>query len=909
MIRRLVAPLSSFLRIGLMAAVAGGAVLSSAPVRAQAPFSMTGNGSDSLTGPPPTFAPQISAPAPFAPAQPAPVGTTPAPFPDTGTGSNAPPSAQTGNGAATSQPFSMDGSAQVAPPASQPGASLPPPVSFGLPGSPPSDAVATENSGAASGGGAITRFVLQRPDVRLTGEIDAVVTTVFLSEREARRSAYFSIGFKNSVVVLPESSRMRVTINGRPVMEVPIRSAEAPQQFQVPIPSGVLSAGPNLVRIEGTMRHRVDCSIKATYELWADLDPTMTGFSFDGGEPGVNGIGDLPSVGVDATGATRIFAVRVGNDDPISVARQLKAAQALGIAGRFEHPVVTNVDKLSDIKPGPGVMAVIVGTAAEIGNATDVGTDSALNQPVDAFLNDGATNIPTLVLSGPGSGDVDTALERLAAVAQRSTELYRQQGEGPWRSPDLLTFYGGESRTLRDLGVPTTEFSGRRFKAEFDIRLPPDFYASAYGNAELRLDAGYSPEVKPGSTITIYINDHVAIVFNLTASHGDLLNQRLIRVPMTHFRPGPNTIRIEANLDTDADLQCLPGSTYTAQERFVLFNTTRLVVPVYARIGVLPNLAALSASAFPYDLDNDQPLPVYVPGGWRASGPASTLIARLAVSRGRSLPIAAASAAAQLDQRSALVVSSASDIDGSLWHRAGLSSFVDAAWISALPKTGDASGIIRDPYQDVLQQVLERRLQNEGPAAAAPNVDGPDSDVPDDTKAIYRRWSEEDSRSLGLPSIMQGLIEWMGRQFGLKVDMLGFGFGVDPPVNLARDTLAVIAENDVSGDGGHDLWTVVTAPNDAALAAGVEGMTAPQTWRTLTGRVGAYQGSSGTVVGFETSNLHYFETLPFSLNNARLIAANWFSMNIVVYAVLLFFVTSLLGALTWLMIVANRGGR
>ncbi len=49
--------------------------------------------------------------------------------------------------------------------------------------------------------------------------------------------------------------------------------------------------------------------------------------------------------------------------------------------------------------------------------------------------------------------------------------------------------------------------------------------------------------------------------------------------------------------------------------------------------------------------------------------------------------------------------------------------------------------------------------------------------------------------------------------------------------------------------------------------------------------------------------------MPFSLNNARLIAANWFSMNIVAYAAFLFFATSLLGALTWLMIVFTREDR
>ncbi|WP_208948343.1 cellulose biosynthesis cyclic di-GMP-binding regulatory protein BcsB [Segnochrobactrum spirostomi] len=924
--RRLVPTIGFALRLGVRTALAGVAALSVTAAGAQTPFSMTGGASGGSSAAPPADAPPAAtAPVPLAPLSAAPVATppalevpTPAPLPRAGDG-----------GAGGALPFSMGGTQpspapgapagggsdagqSAAQPAAAPG-TMPPPVSFGVPGSPapvaPAPAVSASDARAVAPPrgqpGAIARYVLSRPDTRLTGEIDAVSNVVYISEGEVRQQASFWIGFKNSVVVMPESSRMRVTINGRPVMEVPIRSADAPEPVQVPIPPGVLKVGPNVVRIESSMRHRVDCSIGATYELWADLDPAMTGISFAEGEPAVNGLADLPSIGIDAVGATRIFAVRAGNDDPVAIARQLKAVQALSIAGRFDHPVVATVDSLADVKPAPGVMALVVGTAAEVGQVTDVGTATAATQPVAAFLDDGETGVPTLVLSGPASADVDAALERLSALARRSTALYRTDGQGPWRAPDVPIFTGGESRTLRELGVPTSEFSGRHFKVQFDVGLPPDFYANAYGHADLRLDAAYSPEVKPGSTLTVYVNDQVAIVFNLTAPHGDLLDQRLIRVPMQSFRPGANTIRIEANLNTDSDQQCLPGTTYNAQERFVLFNTSRVVLPVYARIGILPNLAALAASAFPYDLDNDQPLPVYVPGGRSASGAASTLLARLAVSRGQSLPIAAASAAAQFERRSALIVSAAPDIDGSLLRRSGLTSLNNATWINVQPKVGDAPGITRDSYEDVLQQVLGRRQEGEQRQPQAVAAAPPDATAQDDTREIYQRWRDETSGSVGLGRVLQTIVGWTQHQFGLSVDMFDLGFNVDPTIVLPQDTLAVIAQSTVPNTS-HAAWTLVTAPTDAALAAGVEGLTAPQTWRTLTGRVDAYQRSAGTIVSFATTNVQYFETVPFSLNNARLIAANWFSMNIVAYAAFLFFATSLLGALTWLMIVFTR---
>ena len=45
---------------------------------------------------------------------------------------------------------------------------------------------------------------------------------------------------------------------------------------------------------------------------------------------------------------------------------------------------------------------------------------------------------------------------------------------------------------LRDLGVRTEEFSGRLFRAAFDITLPGDFYPADYDKLTLSLTAGYA---------------------------------------------------------------------------------------------------------------------------------------------------------------------------------------------------------------------------------------------------------------------------------------------------------------------------------------------------------------------------------------------------------------------------------
>ena len=67
------------------------------------------------------------------------------------------------------------------------------------------------------------------------------------------------------------------------------------------------------------------------------------------------------------------------------------------------------------------------------------------------------------------------------------------------------------------------------------------------------LDAAYTPAVLPGSHIDIYVNDSIASTVPITSSGGGLPRHLPINVTMRHFRPGVNTIAIEAILETESD--------------------------------------------------------------------------------------------------------------------------------------------------------------------------------------------------------------------------------------------------------------------------------------------------------------------------------------------------------------------
>ncbi len=871
------------------------------------PFSVGGGEPAAGGGEPFRIDPSQTAPAtpgrsftasPARAAAPRPAETAPRPAPSS-TFSVAPPDPNAADGAT---PFQMQSGRPEPAASGQPAAGSPFSPNF----VPDRDEAPVEPAQTAAQG--VDRPVLPRPDLRLTGEVDFTILTTYLSAAEAARPAVFSIGIVNSVLVMPEASRLRVVINGRTVTDMQINSPGRAGRQETPLPQGLLKPGPNTIRIEATQRHRVDCSLRATYELWTLLVPSLTGFIFQGGAVPVSGLGDLAAIGVDDSGATRINVVPVGPTGPDRLSRIAAAVSAASVFGRFDHPVAKIVEPGTRIERRPGHLALVVGTAAAVRQVTEIAAGEAAARPVVALMPDPRTQVPTLVVSGPTPEDVDRALARLSVQAERSA-VERPDRRFPWRSPDVPVFRGGEAMSLAELGLQTTEFSGRRFQTHFDVGLPDDFYAAAYGEANLLLDAAFTPEVRAGSTIDIYVNQALAVTVNITSRDGGLFDQRLVKIPLRNFRPGPNRVHIEANLITDADERCLPGATMPGRDRFVMFSSSIFRVPPFARFGELPNLAAFAAGAFPYrdgsDAGGGPPIPVYLAGeGPSSIGAAATLIARMSVSTGVPLPNRFLSNAVELEGQSAVVVGAAPDLDPQILDAAGLTNAVRAAW--ATPVTAGAAATAAaspDEYESVLARLRALRLGLEPEVPAASSAERATQSPPEasgPTSEVYERW-RTGVGGTGVSDVVQRVLDWLRESFGLTLDMLHLAEPENRTVRLAPRTTVVIAQ--ARGPGSAvSTWTVVTAPSGPLLAAGVEGITAPQTWFTMDGSVAAYQETTGLVQDFFPGQSYHVQTVPFSFQNARLIAANWFSINVLEYALALMLSSGSLGIVSWVLI-------
>ncbi|MBV9064672.1 MAG: cellulose biosynthesis cyclic di-GMP-binding regulatory protein BcsB, partial [Methylobacteriaceae bacterium] len=104
---------------------------------------------------------------------------------------------------------------------------------------------------------------------RLAGEVATSEWPMYLTETQARSNLEFQVGFIAAVSVMPEASTLQLMINDVVVGETFVRATSVVKTVRFKVPPGLIRVGLNSVRLTTELRHRVDCSIPATYELWA----------------------------------------------------------------------------------------------------------------------------------------------------------------------------------------------------------------------------------------------------------------------------------------------------------------------------------------------------------------------------------------------------------------------------------------------------------------------------------------------------------------------------------------------------------------------------------------------------------------------------------------------------------------
>ncbi|MBS9720393.1 cellulose biosynthesis cyclic di-GMP-binding regulatory protein BcsB [Tianweitania sp. BSSL-BM11] len=772
---------------------------------------------------------------------------------------DATPSAPT----APAQPAVAPTPAPSAPPAAAPAAAVPlPHPQSSAPSNtttplPPASMVSSPSTQPSGSG--MRRFLIPSDKLSLNGEIARKQWTVQLTADEARTATQLHVGYQNALVIAPELSRVKVAMNGVTVLDQPVQSSEGVSDVIVNLPADVLRTGKNLISFDVSQRHRTDCTIQSTYELWSEIAPERTFLTFGpNAERHITNFEDVSTIGVDEEGNTRFNIIAPGVDSPAATGPVLRLSQGLAVFANMPNQRIS-VSREAEANLAEGALNVVVGLPAEVSQVLQTVPEGATVSPTITFVDDQKTGPNTMVVTGPTWQSIASSVESVIAPADRPLDTARTTlSTEAWHYPDAPIFSEAGQQSFAQLGLPTQEFAGRRFRTDFVIGIPSDFYANDYGQARLLLDAAYSAEVLPGSHIDIYVNDNIAATVPITTSGGAILRKLPVPVTMRHFRPGANKIAIEAVLMTQKDAACAPGATGQTDSRFVMFDTSAFEMPRFARIAQLPNLARTAGTSFPYNRSSN-PIPVLVDKSEVESlSTAATLLAKLTLAAGRPFAIEPVNSVQAIGERDAMFFGPIGRFDPEVLTQVGLAAESRVSW-----------GQETD---------LPTATRNAG-----------------QTTATFDKWRDQLSGA-GWRGQINGFSEWLNSKFDISLDTLRLTPRTAQPITPPFDTSFVIAQRPAPDDT--HIWTLATAPTAEALWQGADGLVHTEQWNKVGGEMTLYNRTGDITSTREVSTYEFRETQPFSLANYRLILANWLSGNVLSYAAGLFIMCIFLGIAT-----------
>ncbi len=710
------------------------------------------------------------------------------------------------------------------------------------------------------------RYILPFAEMGFSGEIDQRQWTLYLTPEQAKSATAVNIGYQNAIVVAPESSNLEVSVNNVALERKSISSPDAEGAVSMAIPAGALQAGANAISFGVQQRHRTDCTVQSTYDLWTDVSPASTYLAFDADVANrFDTIDDIQATGADAAGLTTINIVAPGLANPVAAQPLLKLAQALALRTQMPNQQIT-FDTRLPAERKPGTLTVLVGTSREIAATTQSVPPEALAGPYAGFENDIVKGVSALIVSGPTPQALQLAIDTLSTSVERPSGSSRASlSTRAWHTPDAPLVMSDRRLALSTLGVKSSEFSGRRFRTDFTIGTPADFYASAYGEAQLLLDAAYSNEVLPGSHIDVYVNGNIASTVPISNRGGGIFRHLPIKVTMRHFVPGVNTISIEAILVTDADAACLPGAPAAQTPRFALFDTTEVHIPNFAMIGRAPDLAATNGVGQPYRA-SAEPVAVWLERvDTDTMSAAATLLSRLALAGGHPIAVELVATPASVGERNALFFGTLGQMPQALVSQLDLAPASQVAW-----KETDSAG------------------------------------RPAQTDQLFDDWRQRVDGGLWQGQV-SSLEEWMKRNFDISSDTLRFLPGAEEIYSPPANVTFMLAQG--MSPGGEGVWTMATAPTAADLRTGMAAMAEKKRWSMLTGRVATYDATADKVETIAAEQPSFIVTRDFSFWNWRLIAANWLSTNTLSYSLVFIGFLTLLGCVTFLMLRGMGRGK
>ncbi len=723
------------------------------------------------------------------------------------------------------------------------------------PGSEPTTAAPEAGQPSTSTG--FRRYVVPMDKLVLSGEIATRSWSISVTPEQAASKASIQVGYQNAIVVAPEASRFQVFINDTEVIDEQVSSPEDVKDVADILPTGLLRSGANIISFRTSLRHRTDCTIASTYDLWTEIDPARTFLTFDDRDSRhMRRVEDIRAIGVDATGQTRFTLVVPDGDIAPMTQSLVTLSEGLSLLARMPNQTTAIVEgKVPE--EADGSVTVLVGTDDEIKDLGVAIPASNVVRPAIEFLHlsdDPDPDRTVIVINANDRNTIDAAILALVSPNARPlTDARKSISQSSWQTPDAPFFLIGGNLSFADLGVKTQEFSGRRFRTTFTIGVPADFYAQAYGEMTILLDAAYTDAVLPDSHLDVYVNGNIATTLPI-GDGGTVLRAKPIEITMQHLKPGINEVALEAILLTSTDAACLPGSNASDNSRFAIFDTSRLKIPDFARISSRPDLAQLQGLGYPYNRATKPVSLLLGSGGYEVASAAATLLGRMSVVADRPIAFSTRDTASAATGKNAIFIGTVQQIPAGVLNQVGIAEDAKTAWGSS------------------------------GSVAAS-----------DDSRDAIARWNEEVGQS-GWRQPFIALRRWLSDKFDISFDELRLTPSMQAAFTPPPTSTFLIAEG--QSPTNEMMWTLATAPKLSDLRSGMNALASHDVWSQLGGRVTIYTDSTRNIFQGPAGSMTLVQSQPFSFSNFRLIAANWLSQNVLSYAALLAATALLLGIAT-----------
>jgi len=698
-------------------------------------------------------------------------------------------------------------------------------------------------------------FEQSAPDYRLAGEDDVGRFTFNLSAEQVALGGSLSLPYRNAVSVLPDTSVMDVAVNGKPAGTFRIASPNDFKPEQIKVAGALLKAGRNEVTLRARQFHRVDCSLEATYELWSELDPKTSGFVAARSD-GFNFLDDVLTVARNDAGVTDI---------------------------RLILPQTATAEMLNDAAPVLQTLALFMNRddlSVSVGDKPGTGPGIDLyvsTEKTRAQLGTAVAAIP-YGLSVADAGEEGRAMVSLrgATRAEISSQLLAAI-RGPLKeSLDSGIFATGtgtirvdasSSYQLSDTGYETRVFSGRLSRTDFNMVMPADFYPADYDTIGIRLFAATSPGLKRTAQLLVRVNDKVVTSYPFRDTEGEQFDGKLIELPLRAFHPGENKVELLAELPTASDDACAPEARNDARPRFILLKNTEITVPALARIGRLPDIAALAGNAYPYA--DGKPFDIFVerPDG-QSVGAALTMLSRLALSARNPLNASIRlSAATAVEGRNALVITTEKEF--AELGNAGKGEFPP----NGFAEEANAAFPGADPFKTaaISNDVL---LQD---ATAEPGTD--------DAGALLDAFRKSTTQPDAL-SWNARIGSWFTMGGARFAQWLNYDDGANKTLALKPDQ-SLLTLSQIPSPEGSATWTVLHARSPRDIALGVRRLVEPAVWDRLDGGSAEIETAS-LAVNTLPAGTHFISGMTDqSPANIRRLAAAWFSDNFQFYVLLI----------------------